>query len=379
MTTIAASADHSRRPRRRQTALPADDAPPRYELLTSEGLEALAAEELCDRAASGLDSRLADGLTLTRGAVGFRLAGDPRRLFGLRTAQAVYRLLAFAVPRPRALLGEQHLGELTAAIEAVRTLHPPAAFRSLHLSAAGSDSAVLQRLTAELARRCGLSVGATEGDLQLRLRRAPAGEAGWEALIRLTPRPLATRPWRVCNWEGALNAAVAAAMIRLTQPRPSDAFLNPACGSGTLLIERRAWGPAQRLLGCDTSAAALDCAQANVDASGFGEIALHGWDATALPLPDACVDVVCADLPFGQLVGSHAANMALYPRLLSEAARVARAGARAALLTHEIRLMRRLLGDDGDWEPIQELPVTLGGLHPRIYLLQRTRSAAARR
>ena len=41
-------------------------------------------------------------------------------------------------------------------------------------------------------------------------RNDPArGGDGWETLVRTTPRPLATRYWRVCNYEAALNATVA--------------------------------------------------------------------------------------------------------------------------------------------------------------------------
>jgi 23S rRNA G2445 N2-methylase RlmL len=230
----------------------------------------------------------------------------------------------------------------------------------------------MRRLRAELAARTGLRPVDGPGDLALRLRRPPDGVAGWEALIRLSPRPLATRRWRVCNLPGALNATVAAAMIDLTRPAPEDVFLNIGCGSGTLLVERLLTGPARRAIGCDTDPAALDCAGANLAAAGRDRAAeLEAWDARALPLPDASVDAVCADLPFGHLVGSHADNLALYPALLREAARVARPGARCLLITHEARLMERLLDRSPEWSVDAVVRLALETLHPRIFALRR--------
>ncbi|MCC6629428.1 MAG: methyltransferase domain-containing protein [Chloroflexi bacterium] len=307
----------------------------------------------------------------TDDTVRFDLAGDPRALLRLRTVQSVARIAWFDVPRPRALLGDQHRRRLMALIDWVRSLHPSDTFQTLALSAAGADSAVLTRLMTELAAATGLHRAEREGDLRLRLRR-PADVAGWEVLLRLTPRPLATRAWRVCDWPGALNATVAAVMADLTRPRPADVVLNIGCGSGTLLIERLVAGPAQRALGCDPDPTALDCAQRNTASAGrAGAIEWQRWDARALPLPAASVDAILGDLPFGHLVGSHADNLTLYPALLAEAARVARSGARAILISHEARLMERLLAASAAWTVEQELRLALATLRPRVYVLVR--------
>jgi hypothetical protein len=311
------------------------------------------------------------GVVATDTTVRFDLAGDARALLRLRTVQSVAHVAWFDVPRPRALLGDQHRRRLAGLIDWVRALHPPDAFQTLALSAAGAESAVLTRLMTELAAATGLRRAEREGDLLLRLRRPPDA-AGWEVLVRLTPRPLATRAWRVCHWPGALNATVAAVMADLTRPRPGDVVLNIGCGSGTLLIERLAAGPARRAIGCDTDAAALDCARRNAAAAGCVNAAeWQPWDARALPLPDASVDAVLGDLPFGHLVGSHADNLTLYPTLLAEAARVARPGARCVLISHEVRLMERLLTGSADWAVETVLRLALATLRPRVYVLVR--------
>lgn len=344
------------------------EGPPlrRLEVIAPGGLEPLARREL--RRLGRSVQLEADGAPEVI-ALGY--SGELRQLLGLRSVVSVYLVRSFAVPRPKALLGDEQLRAATAMCEAVLRLHPPGSFKTLFLSAAGAESAVLARLKGELAARLGLAVGVEDGDLLLRLRRGLDGD-GWELLARISPRPLATRPWRVCNLEGALNGPVAHAVVLATGPADDDVYLNLGCGSGTLLVERLLLRGARRAIGCDVSAEALACARANLDAARLaGRAELHDWDARALPLPDASVDVITADLPFGHLVGSHAANLALYPAMLAEAARVARPGARAALLSHELRLMERLLDASPIWALESATRVDVGGLSPRLFVLKR--------
>lgn len=335
-----------------------------------EGLESIARDEIKRRL--GCDAR-----SVAPGRLQFTFDGDLGRLATLKVALSVYLTQRFAVPRPKALLGDQHLRALLALAE--RAIAPQrAAYRTFMLAAAGRDSAVLTRLAGEIARATGLREVTEDGDLLVRLRRAgPEDGAGWEALVRASPRPLATREWRACTIDGSLQATVAHAMAVLSRPRRDDVYLNLCCGSGTLLIERALAGPAARLIGCDIDPAALACARRNVDRLPRGApIDLEPWDAARLPLRDGSVDALTADLPFGHRVGSHAANEALYPAVLAEAARVARPGARLVAITAEMRLMDRLLRDPGSpWRPEQALRVNLGGLRPTIYVVQRQASA----
>jgi 23S rRNA G2445 N2-methylase RlmL len=332
----------------------------------SIGLEPLVQEELRAR----LGNRIAQ-VSSAPGVVGFTCLDSPHLLLSLKTVQAVYSVQTFDVTRPKALLGDEHFRRLLGQIEAARSLAPAGAYKSLYISAAGSESSVMARLKRELAQRTSLSAADEEGDLQIRIRPAP--QQGWQTLVRLSPRPLATRAWRVCNFEGALNAAVAHAMVRLLRPKPGDRFLNLACGSGTLLVERLSCGKAAWVAGIDVDAQALACASANVAAAGalHDALLLHA-DARALPLPEACVDTLAADLPFGHLVGSHAENLIAYPLILREAARVARPAARFVLITHEVRLMEQLLAQPASpWRAEQVLRVELGGLFPRVFVLRK--------
>jgi len=303
-----------------------------------------------------------------------RYQGDLHELLRLRTIVAVYLVQHFPVPRPRALLGQQHFQALLRQIETVRRLYSAHIFTSFRVSAAGEDSSTFARIKAEISQASGLTFDPEEGELLLRIRPSSLEASGWELLTRISPRPLSVRPWRVHNMEGALNATIAAVMIEMTSPRPNDRFLNLMCGSGTLLIERLLRCPARVAIGCDIDTAALAAAQENLRASKLtAPVELLEMDATALQLPSSTFDVICADLPWGQLVGSHRHNSALYPKFLTEAARVATPRARLVLLTHEIKLFESVLQDCTEWTLREVVKIFQGGLHPRIYLFQKFR------
>lgn len=305
------------------------------------------------------------------GSLRFEYVGNPYQLLKLRTVQAIYFVQQYNVPRPKGLLGDEHFKKLLKQIDAVRDLSPKDAFKTLYISAAGSDSSVMTRLKEELATKTSLSIGDEEGDLLIRVRKAKDGD-GWETLTRISPRPQATRSWRVCNREGALNAPVAYAMNVLTNPTEDDVYLNMGCGSGTLLIERMALGEAKSIVGYDEDTVALECAGKNIEAAGYSEIIKRRQgNITDLPLSAKSVDVITADLPFGQLVGSHDDNMSLYPAVLKEAARLLKQGGRMVLISHEVRLLDSLLEESPNWKIEQNLRISVGGMHPRIWVLSR--------
>ncbi len=304
-------------------------------------------------------------------SIRFGYRGDMRSLLGLRTVVAVYQVEHFSIPRPRALLGHAHFARLMRCVEAVRRLHPAAAFRTFRVSAAGAGSAVFRRLRTEISTHTGLADDPEAGNLLLRVR--PAAHGGWEVLIRLSPRPLSARAWRVCDMPGALNATIAAAMVEWTHPAPDDRFLNLMCGSGTLLIERLLRGPAALAVGCDIDQAALACAEENLIAARLSTaVQLLQMDATHLDFPERSFTALAVDLPWGQLVGSREEVEDLYPAVLTEAARVAMPGAPFVLITHAVRLFERLLPRVSHlWQVEGSRKVFQGGQHPRIYLLRR--------
>jgi ubiquinone/menaquinone biosynthesis C-methylase UbiE len=336
-----------------------------------EGLKFAAAAELVARFSSTIEL-LPDRHPCH---LAFRFAGDPHRLLQLRSVVAVYLVDHFPIPRPLALLGHQHFQRLLQQIAVAIGLFPPRTFKSFRISAAGRQSPAFARIKKELAQALALPYDDAEADLFIRVRPAVYQSDAWEVLVRLSPRPLATRAWRTCNFHGALNATIAYAMVQLAQPAAGAAALNLMCGSGTILVEHLLSTTAKWAVGCDADRVVLDCARQNLAASGAGRrAALVQMDATRLALPQNCFDVIYADLPWGQRTGSHAANQALYPQLFIECARVAKRHASLILLTHEIRLMESTYPRFSEqWSLERTIKVFQGGLHPRLYTFRRLR------
>ncbi len=233
------------------------------------------------------------------------------------------------------------------------------------LSAPGVRSRGVRRLARAIARCTGLAE-APDG-LLIRLRRT----AGWEVLVSLSVSPLGDRLWRVSNAPAAMNAPLAAAIVRLTRPAASDRFLNLTCGTGTLAIERALISDAARIVALDIDTRAIRATCANADAAGV-KLSVVRADATRLPLSDRSFDVVVADLPWGFLSGSHDRNVSEYRSILVETGRVTRRRARMALVTNEIRLMQQTLGQLAAlWRLVEVRRIEQGKAVPGLFLLRR--------
>ncbi len=336
-------------------------SPIHYEIETTDGLEFITQQELMPF----IQNKMIRDVHIQKGAIQC-MCYHPDVLYRLKTAVAVYVYDSYTVPRPKALLGHEHFSRILKTIQFVRK-NMKTSCETFYLSAAGSDSSVMERIKLEIASATGL-IEAEQGDMLLRIRRS---KHGWDVLTRLTNRPLATRAWRVCNMEGALNAPVAHAMIWLSRPKTNDRFLNIACGSGTLLIERCAYGEAQWVAGCDIKSDALSCASDNIAEAGYNhQVTLFQADVTHTPMPDNQVDVICADLPFGQLVGSHIENVRLYPFILAEVERLLAPSGRAIIITHEIKLMQSLIPKI-KLRLKNHYQIAQRGLHPCIYVFKK--------
>ena len=351
----------------------------RYEVETVSGLEEYARREI--RRRLGKAAQIVG--TQIEGRVALQYRGSIRRFDEFRTAVSVHRVEEFAVPGPRALLGHQHLTRLLAAIQSVLDARPSAAFQTFRITAAGAGSRVFMRLRQEIADATGLQQAEAAAHLQISVRRSTTEKEGWQVLIRTSPMPLSARRWRVCDMPGALNGAVASAMVSLTGTRATERMLNLCCGSGTLMIERLGMGSATSVTGVDISASALQCADSNLRAAGHrSSVSLVHADCARLPIPDASVDTISADLPYGMLGNDSGDISSLYHSALAESARVAAAEASMVLITTRRRALLAALAEVPTWNLLTEIPISIphsrGYITPQIYLLRRGKGVTSR-
>lgn len=339
------------------------------ELLFLPGLDDVVLDEATERIPGIRRIRAVSGRSDSLAA---EMSGSLRPLLGLRTIVAPFLVLTFPVPRPRSLLSGEYFPTIVDAIREVSRLNSASPPKALRIEAAGRDSTVLRTFAGQLAQATGLRYEES-GECVLRLRRTPGGD-GWDVLVRLSTLPLSARPWRAEGYHAAVNATVAAAMVRLSKPRANDRVANLMCGSGTILVERLLAGPARGAVGVDVSREAISAAEANVATAGLsGRVNLMVGDiAEDIWLKDGPYECIYADPPWGDKSGKHSENEDLHLMLLERAYAGAAKGARLVVLTHEIRVMERCLRRvNGLWRLKSETRVFQKGHHPRIYVLTR--------
>lgn len=139
--------------------------------------------------------------------------------------------------------------------------------------------------------------------------------------LRLTDIHHRQRTWRGQERPGSLRPTLAASLVALAACRPDDVFLDPMCGSGTILIERALWGPAAELMGGDCDEAAVRIARQNAERAGLTaqSARISRWDATdpaSFPGLTGRVDRIVCNLPFGVQHGRADALPGLYATAL---------------------------------------------------------------
>lgn len=354
----------------------------RYLLHVVPGLEAVAAEEL---------SRTVPGARVQRTLARFdertslllvALAGTPASLLELKTVEDVFALVAEHAAVPSGQSG------LTVVRGAVAT---EAAFDAAVTAAFALRPARRGRVTFRvIARKAGrhtfrrvdvqhaVELGVSDRFRGWRLVEDDARFELWTHLVdrvllvglRLSDNAMRGRTYRQVSLPAALKPTIAHAMILLTDPRPDDVFLDPMCGSGTLVIERALAGRYAQLLAGDVNPDAVAATQANVGAR-YKPIRIERWDARDLPVDAGSVSVIACNLPFGKQIGTVQGNRVLYPDLLREAVRVLQPKGRMVLLTSDEVTLSRSLVERPELQLARRVEVLVRGMPAAIYVIGR--------
>ena len=129
---------------------------------------------------------------------------------------------------------------------------------------------------------------ATDPDGDFHFHRGPAYAAN---LLGYDPDELAALPKEcTASFAGIANPHMIAPIVR------GETVLDIGCGAGTdLLLAARRVGPSGHAIGIDMTETMRDRARASALAAGLANVEVLRADATALPLPDASVDVVISN------------------------------------------------------------------------------------
>lgn len=188
--------------------------------------------------------------------------------------------------------------------------------------------------------------------------------------LRLSDRTMRHRAYQVAHLPASLRPSVAAAMVLLTEPDDHDTFLDPMCGSGTLLAERMLAGDYHQVLGGDLEARHVEAARQNLAGLGTGW-RVSRWDARRLPLAAESIDAVATNPPFGKQIGSRREIEHLYPAFMAELARVLKPGGRAVILSSQYELLKEAVRQQSGLQIVRGYSVAVLGEWGRIYLLKK--------
>ncbi|CAK9054981.1 unnamed protein product [Durusdinium trenchii] len=178
-----------------------------------------------------------------------------------------------------------------------------------------------------------------------------------------------------------MAAPVAWAMARCAELKPGETVLDPMCGKAVILVEAALSWPLCHYLGVDIDADQLTGANSNAflaHASGARLDLLQG-DACKLPLPDASVDVVICDIPYGRQYGTiEECRDTLYKAILKELDRVIQRGpaGRAILISsleQEPWVFKeaQLESTEAVWRCTARRELKLGFLDASMFVLRR--------
>lgn len=340
---------------------------PLYLATVLPGLESAAADEVATKVE---DAAVTETL---RGKVLFTSSQPLDRLLVLRSIDNLYRWIhGFAIGPHRT-----HLRDVEAVLARI-DLRPyvaalgfdPGKRLGFVVNASRTGKQTYSRFELAAAAARGVTnrhpqwyIGTPE-EHQLEFRLDLAGEAGLLSL-RLSSPTFRFRGSERQFSRAALRPSVAHGLVWLSGPKPEDRFLDPFCGSGTILAERTAY-PAKQIIGGDRAPEAVAAAKGNI-ALRPG-ITIETWDARHLPLDAGSIDTVVSNLPFGrQIVGQEQIG-ALYLEFLQEMKRVLSPHGQAFLLTDQVEEMvaaTEALGVERE----QMFLLSLKGLHPWLFRL----------
>lgn len=191
--------------------------------------------------------------------------------------------------------------------------------------------------------------------------------------LRLSDRSMRHRDYRVSEKEAALRPSVAAAMVLLTDPQDGETFMDPMCGSGTLLAERTliGKGKAGRILGGDLDISRLNAGRNNTRRLKC-PISFTRWSVETLPLGNASIDKIAVNPPFGKKIGTRDEVQVLYPLLFAEMERVLKPGGKIVLVSSEYELVKQVIRDFPTLQIMGGYSVALLGQWGRIYHIKKT-------
>lgn len=347
--------------------------PEPVELRVSERLgEALALElkEVGADSAAMPDKVFSDGVLLK--------ASDIRPLYAARSFyEALLPVARDVRMEPEAIAHALRANVLERLVFASHTPNAPIGCR-IELRLADCDrgktdrAGFIRQLASLLPKR--LLNTPSDYEMEIRVEQNPHRATSTAIYIKLFTVKDERYPYRVNALPASILPANAAALMRFAAPYLNEGarVLDPCCGSGTLLFEReRLFGkPPASLTGVDIAHKAVDMARENAVA-GASKAKFIVNDLARFEA-DRPYDELVANLPFGNRVGSHSNNEALYKTLADKLTQWLKVDGVAVLYTMESKLLTDCVkAQGGKLELLAHTRTSAGGLYPNVFAFRR--------
>lgn len=174
----------------------------------------------------------------------------------------------------------------------------PKAFKTFKLRCAGANTDEVGQIQEYIKDTFRLTAS-EEADMDIYIHKP---NTLWEVGVRLTPRPLSVRDYKIEHIKGGINPTIAYAMNSFCDLEHAHTYLNICSGSATLLIEAARVNESLKLLGFDNNNKHNSQAIHNIKKAGLIK-AVQIKSADIFDNPDfGTFDVITSDLPFGMQI-----------------------------------------------------------------------------
>jgi tRNA (guanine6-N2)-methyltransferase len=190
--------------------------------------------------------------------------------------------------------------------------------------------------------------------------------------VQMTGKDLGNRIRRARVLRTSLKPTIAAAMIRMAGAhRGEGSLIDPLCGTGTIPIEAKRANPALVVYASDWDDRTVEAARGTIANHG-ADIDLRVADARSLgSVYSDPFDYIVSDPPYGVRLGKRVSMRGLYADLLQSFEASLAEGGRIALVVLKFRAFLRALAPI-PLRIVDERLIEASGLHPRIFVLERS-------
>lgn len=277
------------------------------------------------------------------GLVIFKSSGSWKELQNIRYFNNVFLLLA---SKENKKSGESLLGVLISSVaregirlprrfhEIIRGKRSFKVFTAIENRTVSVDKSLLQKVEHQIKKVSGLRLYIPQPDLEFWFiaRREGFGLFG----LRLTRVRRENRG----RGRGELKIEVAHTLFLISEPKSYDIVCDPFAGHGAIVIERARSFPYREIYASDVDETSLRELQKR--ARGLKNIHISRADALHLNLPDASVDKIITDPPWGEY--QEMPNLEVfYEKMLGEFSRILKTDGDIVILTSAKEILERAL------------------------------------